>query len=144
MSEAYCIRIADEIKISSNQVQAVESLLNEGATVPFIARCRKERTGSLDEVVITAIRDRLEQLAALDSRREAILRSLEERGKLTDELRSAIEHDVDQGKLKDKLDDVVVICVNEVGVEINTARQTASFLCIGSRFRPGEKYRCLS
>jgi len=72
------------------QVQATADLLNEGATVPFIARYRKEVTGSLDEVVITTIRDRLNQLVELDKRREAILKSLEEREQLTDELKEKI------------------------------------------------------
>jgi protein Tex len=68
----------------------VAALLEEGSTVPFIARYRKEATGSLDEVAITAIRDRLGQLKDLDARREAILKSLEERGLLTDELKQKI------------------------------------------------------
>ena len=58
--------------------------------MPFIARYRKEATGSLDEVAITAIRERLAQLEELDSRREAILKSMEERGQLTDELKGKI------------------------------------------------------
>lgn len=82
--------IASELAINVRQVEAVESLLDEGATIPFIARYRKERTGSLDEVVIAAVRDRLAQLEALDSRREAVLKSLEERGLLTEELRLAV------------------------------------------------------
>ena len=64
--------------------------MNEGATVPFIARYRKEATGSLDEVAVTAVRDRMAQLLELDKRREAILKSLEERGQLTDELKEKI------------------------------------------------------
>jgi uncharacterized protein len=91
MTETYCNQIAGELGIKPNQAMAVELLLNEGATVPFIARYRKERTGSLDEVAITGIRDRLTQLQALDLRRGAILKSLEEQGNLTDELRTAIE-----------------------------------------------------
>jgi len=90
MTEAHCVLIADELGIMVQQAKTVESLLNESATIPFIARYRKERTGSLDEVVIAKIRDRLTQLAALDSRRETILKSLEERDLLTDELRNAI------------------------------------------------------
>jgi uncharacterized protein len=70
--------------------QATAQLLEEAATVPFIARYRKEMTGSLDEVVITAIRDRLIQLEELESRREAILKSLTERDLLTDELQGKI------------------------------------------------------
>jgi len=90
MSDANNMLIAAELAINVRQVGAVESMLAEGATIPFIARYRKERTGSLDEVVIAAIRDRLAQLEALDSRREAVLKSLEERGLLTDELRLAV------------------------------------------------------
>ena len=91
MTQANNNLIAGELGINVHQVSAVESMLVEGGTIPFIARYRKERTGSLDEVVIAAIRDRLEQMEALDSRREAILKSLEERGLLTDQLRLAIE-----------------------------------------------------
>ncbi len=90
-TEQYCGIITGELRISLKQVEAVKSLLDEGSTIPFIARYRKERTGSLDEVKIAAIRDRLAQLAALDERREAILKSLEEQGKLTDELRQAVQ-----------------------------------------------------
>ena len=79
-------KIAREIKLQPNQVRAVRALLADDATVPFIARYRKEATGSLDEVQITAIRDRLEQLEELDQRREAIIKSLGERGLLTEEL----------------------------------------------------------
>jgi uncharacterized protein len=91
MSDTNNNLIAGELGINVHQVSAVESMLAEGATIPFMARYRKERTGSLDEVVIAAIRDRLAQMEALDSRREAIIKSLEERGLLTDQLRLAIE-----------------------------------------------------
>ena len=90
MSEAHIPKIAQELSLIPKQVQATADLLNEGATVPFIARYRKEATGSLDEVAITAVRDRLNQLVELDKRREAILKSLEERGQLTDELKEKI------------------------------------------------------
>ena len=82
--------VARELQTTTGQVQAVAALLQDGATVPFIARYRKEATGSLDEVQITAIRDRLADLAALDQRREAILKSLDERELLTDDLRAAV------------------------------------------------------
>ena len=82
--------IATELSLNPRQIRAAAGLLDDGATVPFISRYRKERTGSLDEVAITAIRDRLAQLRALDERRDAILASLVERDLLTDELRSAI------------------------------------------------------
>jgi len=90
MSEIHIPKIAQELNLSPKQVQATADLLNEGGTVPFIARYRKEATGSLDEVAITTIRDRLNQLTELDKRREAILKSLEERGQLTDELKEKI------------------------------------------------------
>src|SRR3990170_1901174 len=91
MTELHISIIAKEISITPSQVKSVAALLDEGSTVPFIARYRKEATGSLDEVAITAIRDRLAQLAALDHRRQAIITSLEERQLLTDELRAKID-----------------------------------------------------
>jgi uncharacterized protein len=90
MNETHIPKIAQELNLSQKQVRATADLLNEGATVPFIARYRKEATGSLDEVAITAVRDRLNQLMELDKRREAILKSLEERGQLTDELKEKV------------------------------------------------------
>lgn len=91
MNEKHVIKIAIELSINPHQVMATALLLEEGGTVPFISRYRKEATGSLDEVAITAIRDRLDQLKELDARREAILKSLEERNLLTDELKASIE-----------------------------------------------------
>ena len=93
--------IADALGLRPGQVDAVTALLKEGATVPFIARYRKEATGSLDEVAVGDIRDRLEKLAELDKRREAILSSLEERGLLTDALRKAVESAPTIGELED-------------------------------------------
>ena len=82
--------LSSELKIADFQVKAVAELLGEGATVPFIARYRKEATGSLDEVQITAIRDRLQQLAELDARKESILKSLETHGHLTEKLKEDV------------------------------------------------------
>ena len=90
MNEAYCHKIASELKVQPRQVLATAKLFAEGATVPFIARYRKEATGSLDEVAITTIRERLLNLAELDQRRETILKSLIERNLLTDDLKAAI------------------------------------------------------
>lgn len=83
--------IAAELGVQPHQVEAAAGLLAGGATVPFIARYRKEATGSLDEVAVAAIRDRMEQLTELDKRREAVLRSLAERELLTEDLRIALE-----------------------------------------------------
>lgn len=90
MSDQHILTIAQELSIGSKQVNATLRLLDEGATVPFISRYRKELTGSLDEVQITAIRDRISQLRELDKRRESVLKSIEEQGKLTDELKKQI------------------------------------------------------
>lgn len=90
MKETHISIIAEELGIKTGQAGSVASLLEEGATVPFIARYRKEATGSLDEVVIAAVRDRLDQLNEMDKRRDAILSSLEERGLLSEELREKI------------------------------------------------------
>jgi protein Tex len=90
MEEKHILKIADELNITAKQVAAVAGLLAENATVPFVARYRKEATGSLDEVAITNIRDRLEQLGELDKRREAILESLEKQGNLTAELKDKV------------------------------------------------------
>jgi uncharacterized protein len=83
--------ISREAGIALSSVAATAKLLAEGGTVPFISRYRKEQTGSLDEVQITTIRDRMLQLAELDTRRTAILKSLEERSLLTPELKKKIE-----------------------------------------------------
>lgn len=84
------IKTAQEYNFPLAQVQAVVKLLDEGATVPFISRYRKEMTGSLDEVAIANIRDKVIQLRELDKRREAILKSIEKQEKLTPELEKAI------------------------------------------------------
>ena len=83
-------QIAQELKLAQCQVAATVNLLDDGASVPFIARYRKENTASLDEVAITSIRDRLSQIRELRDRSHAILESLEKRGLLTEELRLAI------------------------------------------------------
>ena len=91
MTESYVATIASELGVQPRQVAAAAALLGDGATVPFIARYRKEATGSLDEVAVTRVRDRLAQLAELDERRAAILGSLQERELLTSELKAAID-----------------------------------------------------
>jgi uncharacterized protein len=82
--------IARELKLRSRQVTATMALFEGGATVPFIARYRKEATGMLDETLLTAVRDRLAQLAELEKRRNAIIVSLSERALLNDELNQKI------------------------------------------------------
>ncbi|MEG2141006.1 MAG: Tex-like N-terminal domain-containing protein, partial [Bilophila sp.] len=87
----YTDRIAKECGVRAQQVAAVVELLDADATVPFIARYRKEATGSLDEVVITTIRDRLAALKELDKRREAVISSLTERDLLTVALKNSLD-----------------------------------------------------
>lgn len=90
MEEKY-MKIAQELGISLKQIDTVLSLTAEGNTIPFIARYRKEATGNLDEVVIKSIIDRDKALTALAERKAAVLAKIEEQGKLTDQLRQAIE-----------------------------------------------------
>lgn len=84
-------RIAQELALTGKQVGTVLTLLDEGATIPFIARYRKEMTGSLDEVQLAQIRDRMQQLRELDKRRETILKSLADQGHLTPELEEQVK-----------------------------------------------------
>ena len=102
MNTQHIQTIATELSLNLTQVQQTADLFADGGTVPFIARYRKEVTGSLDEISIAAIRDRLEQLAELDKRREAILKSLEENGHLNDEL----EKSVNAAKTLTELEDI--------------------------------------
>ena len=90
MSTQYAETISTELNLQSQQVISTIALFDEGGTVPFIARYRKEATGLLDEVAIMQIRDRLEQLRELDKRRETILKSLEDQEVLSDELREKV------------------------------------------------------
>jgi uncharacterized protein len=83
-------KVATELSITEKQVEVTAQLLEEGATIPFISRYRKELTGSLDEVQVAAIRDRLQQLSDLDKRREAILKSMAELNVLSPELEAQI------------------------------------------------------
>ncbi|MFP4038022.1 MAG: Tex-like N-terminal domain-containing protein, partial [Desulfobacteraceae bacterium] len=101
MERRHTGRIAEELGLKPWQVEAVSSLIQEGATVPFIARYRKEATGSLDEVAVTAVRDRQAQLEELEKRRESILKSLAERGLLTKELEAAVNGAETMASLED-------------------------------------------
>lgn len=93
--------IARELSLNPEFTLNVINLLADGATVPFIARYRKEMTGSMDEVAIMAIRDRLHQLQELAKRRETVLNSIEEQGKLTAELRRQVEEAPTMAVLED-------------------------------------------
>jgi len=99
--EKYSAAIALELNIAFAFVRNTIKLLEEGATIPFIARYRKEMTGSMDETIIAQIRDRLRQLRDLDARRETILKSLAEQEKLTIELEQAIDNTTTMAELED-------------------------------------------
>lgn len=93
--------IASELLLTQKQVATTLRLLEEGASVPFIARYRKELTGSLDEIHITAIRDRAQQLHELDKRKEVVLKSINDQGKLTSELEVAVRSANTMASLED-------------------------------------------
>ncbi len=99
--EKNILKIAAELNLKPDQVQRVVELLSEGSTIPFVARYRKEVTGSLDEVVLASIRDRHEQLAELDKRKDAVLKSIEKQEKLTPALAKAIEEAESLNELED-------------------------------------------
>jgi protein Tex len=95
------LHVAQALNLPLRGIVSVIELLDEGGTVPFIARYRKEQTGNLDEVQIRDIADKLEYFRDLMSRRETILASIAEQGKLTDELKMAIEKTFDKSELED-------------------------------------------
>src|SRR6202012_5618155 len=94
-------RIAAELAVRDNQVAAAVDLLDGGATVPFIARYRKEVTGTLDDAQLRTLDERLRYLRELEERRAAILASVEEQGKLTDELRAQVSAADTKARLED-------------------------------------------
>ncbi len=93
--------IASKLSLAEKQVANTLALFSEGATIPFIARYRKERTGSLDEIQIAAIKDAEEELQKLIQRKDYILKSIAEQGKLDEELKSQIEQSWDASELED-------------------------------------------
>ena len=102
INKNYIHKIAQELNITPKQVQNTALLMEEGASIPFIARYRKEITESLDEIIITKIRNRLEQLNELDKKRESIIKSLKEQEKLTDEL----EYQINTASSLTELEDI--------------------------------------
>src|SRR5580765_8380602 len=87
----YAPLIADKLNLRSRQVETVLSLLAEGATIPFIARYRKDKTGALDEVVIQQIQDESKTLKTFTERKVAIEKSIREQGKMTDILQKKLD-----------------------------------------------------
>ncbi len=101
MNKLYVNHIASQLQTAAWQVEHCIDLLEEGATIPFISRYRKERTGALDEMQVAAVRHYWLRFTELEKRKAAILASIEEQGKLTPELRKAIENEVDAQTVED-------------------------------------------
>lgn len=102
MSQAICRMIAQELNVRPEQVNAAVTLIDDGNTVPFIARYRKEVTGGLDDTQLRTLDSRLSYLRELDDRRKTILKSIQEQGKLTPEL----EREITQADSKTRLEDL--------------------------------------
>ncbi|HEY9052331.1 MAG TPA: Tex-like N-terminal domain-containing protein, partial [Gammaproteobacteria bacterium] len=95
------LRIAEELAVKESQVTSAVTLLDEGATVPFIARYRKEVTGGLDDTQLRNLEERLRYLRELDDRRETILKSIDEQGKLSEPLKKSILDADTKNRLED-------------------------------------------
>src|SRR5689334_9982009 len=101
LSTSVLVHISKQINVPLKGMVSVIGLLDEGATVPFIARYRKEVTGNLDEVQIRDIQEKLEYFRELEERRETVLQSIDEQGKLTPELKARIEASMEKTELED-------------------------------------------
>ncbi|MBN9003122.1 MAG: RNA-binding transcriptional accessory protein, partial [Rhizobiales bacterium] len=101
MTNSIYRRIADELSVREQQVQAAVELLDGGATVPFVARYRKEATGALDDAQLRTLEERLTYLREMEDRRTVILNSIREQGKLDDALEAAIMAADSKGRLED-------------------------------------------
>lgn len=101
MEVKYLIQIAGELNLSVKQITNVSALHTEGSTIPFISRYRKEATGNMDEVQVGAVIDRLKYFSELEKRKETVIKTIEEAGKLTPELRKRIEDCVQSTELED-------------------------------------------
>ena len=93
--------LAKELSVDSWQIKNTIDLIKDGGTVPFIARYRKEKTGGLDEVVLRTLNDRFQYLTELEERKQSVLKSIEDQGKLTDELKGSIEQCTQKAELED-------------------------------------------
>lgn len=101
MKNEYIRLISDDLSIRETQVLHVSKLLDEGATIPFIARYRKEATGNLDEVKLSAIKEKLAYFRDLEKRKETVLKTIDEQGKLSPALKAQIDQCTDQNQLED-------------------------------------------
>src|ERR1700716_1448673 len=101
MEVKYIQKIAEELNLTVKQVVSVHDMQAEGATIPFMARYRKEATGNLDEVVIANVIEEIRYFSELDKRKETVLHTIEGLGKLTPELKNRIENSFDAVELED-------------------------------------------
>ena len=101
LNSSFASIIGNELSIAERQVLAVLKLLDEGCTIPFISRYRKEATGSLDDVQVAAISDRNDRLVEIEKRKQTILSTIESQGKLTEVLRRRIEGSWNPTELED-------------------------------------------
>jgi uncharacterized protein len=101
MELKYLEHIAGELNLSLKQIENIHRLQNEGSTIPFIARYRKEATGNLDEVQIASVIDKIKYFAELDKRKETVVKTIDGAGKMTDELRARIENCMEATELED-------------------------------------------
>jgi uncharacterized protein len=101
MEQKYIQQIAGKLNLSVKQVASIDQLQSEGATIPFMARYRKEVTGNLDEVVIGNVVEEIGYFKELDKRKDTVLKTIEEQGKLTPELKKRIEDCFSATELED-------------------------------------------
>jgi len=101
MELKYSQQIAGTLNLSLKQISSIYELHSEGSTIPFIARYRKEATGNLDEVVIGNVIDQIKYFNELEKRKETVLKTIEEAGKLTPELKKRIEDCINATELED-------------------------------------------
>ena len=101
MDVKYTLRIAEKLSLSTKQINSIEKLHSEGATIPFMARYRKEATGNLDEVIIGNVIEELAYFSDLEKRKETIVKTIESLGKLSPELKVRIANSFDATELED-------------------------------------------
>ncbi|MFP4620585.1 MAG: Tex family protein [Bacteroidales bacterium] len=101
MSTQHAAILSQNLNIQEWQVKNTLELIGEGATIPFISRYRKERTGNLDETLVAQIKEQYEKLVELDKRRDTILKTIDEQGQLTDELEEKVRHSATMQELED-------------------------------------------
>src|SRR6478735_5970829 len=101
IEQKYIQQIAGKLNLSTKQVLSIHQLQTEGATIPFMARYRKEATGNLDEVAIGNVMEQIKYFEELDKRKETILKTIEGLGKLTPDLKNRIENSFDAVELED-------------------------------------------